>query len=250
MEILIVVFLFILGASLTSFYTVVGMRVPKNESINGRSHCDHCKKTIPSYALIPVLGYLFTKGRCPYCKNKVSIKYPLYEFIGGLLFGIGYIVLGSNLPEYIVYVVMVSLLIIVTVSDIEYKIVPDVVLLTFLPILFVLRMLYPMTVWYEHVLGAILGFAFMYFIAWYGKKRFKRDALGGGDIKLYFLIGLFLGMQLVFLSLFFASILGIIFGKVTMKKINPIPFVPFIFGGVLLAYYIGPTLLQWYIGLF
>ncbi|MFW5838917.1 MAG: prepilin peptidase [Bacillota bacterium] len=250
MTVLISIYLFILGAILTSFYTLVGMRVPKNQSINGRSICDSCDAKIPWYGLIPILGYLLVGGKCASCNAHISIKYPLYELFGGLLFVLGYLVLMNNIAEYIIYLFFVSLMIIVSVSDIEYQIVPDKVLLFFLPFIFVLRMLFPFTTWYFSLLGAVFGFLFMLLIAYYGKKRFKQDALGGGDIKLYFLIGLFLEVHLVFLSLFFAAILGIILGKIVMKKVNPIPFVPFIFFGSLLAYFIGDPLLTWYTSLF
>ncbi|MFW6319927.1 MAG: prepilin peptidase [Bacillota bacterium] len=250
MTILVSIYLFILGTILTSFYTLVGMRMPKNQSINGRSMCDACDAKIPWYGLIPIIGYLLLGGKCKACDERVSIKYPLYEIFGGLLFVIGYLVLKDNIAEYMIYLLFVSLMIIVSVSDIEYQIVPDKVLMFFLPFIFVLRMLFPLTTWYYSLLGGVFGFLFMLFIAYYGKKRFKQDALGGGDIKLYFLIGLFLEVQLVFLSLFFAAILGIILGKIVMKKVNPIPFVPFIFIGSLLAYFIGDPLLVWYTSLF
>jgi len=250
MEIIYIITLFVLGIVLSSFYTLVGIRVPQKESINGRSHCDHCKQTLPWYGLIPVLGWFIVKGKCVHCKTSVSIKYPIIELIGGLLFALSYFILKDNMIEYSIVLVFISLMIIVTVSDIHYQIVPDKVLLFFLPFIFILRMVFPLTTWYFSLLGGLLGFGFMYFMAWYGKKRFKQDALGGGDIKLYFLIGLFLELELVFLSLFFASITGLIFGKLYIKKMEHMAFVPFIFMGSLLAYFIGPVLLEWYTGLF
>ncbi len=242
-----VVFIFVLGSFLTSFFTLVGMRVPKKLSINGRSQCDECKEVIPWYGLIPVFGYFLVMGKCVHCKTKIDLKYPIYELIGGLLFVLGFVVLEGNLPEFMIYSIMVSLMIIVSVSDIEYQIVPDIILITFLPIILILRLVYPVETILNVLLGGVLGFLFMYLIAWYGKKRFKKDALGGGDIKLYFIIGLFLGVQIVFLSLFFASLLGIILGRLVIKKMNPIPFVPFIFFGVLMAYFLGDALITWYL---
>ena len=250
MTLLITLIVFLYGSIFTSFYTLVGMRVPKNESIQGRSHCDQCDEKIPWYGLMPVFGWVFVKGKCLSCESKVSIKYPLYELIGGGLFALGYLVLDGQWVEFVIYCLFISLMIIVTVSDIEYKIVPDSILLIFLPFLFIGRMIEPaMSIW-NSILGGVLGFLVMYAIAWYGKKRFKKDALGGGDIKLYFLIGLFLGAQIVFLSLFFASLLGLILGKVVMNKEREVPFVPFIFFGVLMTYFLGIHILEWYMGLF
>ena len=142
------------------------------------------------------------------------------------------------------------MMITVSVSDIQSMIVPDKILLVFFPLVFALRMITPLTTWYDAIIGGVAAFAFMLLLAYYGKRRFKQDALGGGDIKLYGVIGVFLGWQLVFLSLFFASLLGIIIGKLVLSKMNPLPFVPFIFGGVLLAYFFGADLLAWYGSLF
>ena len=239
-----------IGTFITSFFILIGHRVPRNVGINGRSQCDHCEKVIPWYGLIPILGYLILRGKCRYCKATISVMYPLVEFLGGLLFALSYLYLQDNVVEYVIAMVFFSLMIIVSVSDVKHQVVPDKILLVFLPVVLVLRMFFPLTTWYFSLLGGIAGFGFMWFMAWYGRYRFKKEALGGGDIKLYFLIGLFLELSLVFVSLFFASLLGLVFGKLVMKKVNPIPFVPFIFAGVLLAYFIGPALMTWYVGLF
>ena len=241
---------FMFGMVFTSFFILVGMRIPKNESINGRSHCDQCEALIPWYGLVPLFGWMFVGGKCRVCGASVSIKYPVYEFIGGMLYVVGFMFLYPDVLSFMVYAVFVSLMIIVSISDIEYMVVPDTVLIVFFPILLVLSIVAPIGTWYDGLLGGVFGFVFMVLIAYYGKKRFKQDALGGGDIKLYVLIGLFLGWQLVFLSLFFAALLGIIIGKSVLRKMNPIPFVPFIFAGSLLAYWFGMDLLTWYGGLF
>jgi leader peptidase (prepilin peptidase)/N-methyltransferase len=136
---------------------------------------------------------------------------------------------------------------IVTVSDLYYKIVPDIVLLFFFPIILGLRLYGDTMMWYESILGGVLAFIFLYLIALYGKKRFNKDALGGGDIKLYLLIGLFLGYQTVFLSLIFASVIGLIMGLVIKKdEHNYIAFVPFIYAGSMLAYVFGDSIITAY----
>ncbi|MFH5880843.1 prepilin peptidase [Liberiplasma polymorphum] len=246
---MIYIFVFLFSSLFTSFYTVVGTRLPKKQSILGHSQCDNCNQPIPWYGIIPLLGWFLVKGKCSNCKNKVSIKYPIYELLGGLLITYVYYIYQDNLVEFVIAAIFISLMIIVTVSDIEYQIVPDKILIIFLPTVFILRMIYPMHTWIDALFGGILAFTFMYFLAWYGKYRFKQDALGGGDIKLYFIIGLFLGLRLVFMSLFFASLLGIILGRSILRKNNPIPFVPFIFLGVLITYFFGVRILEWYASL-
>ena len=242
-------YVFILGTVFTSFLTLLGMRLPEGRTLLGRSECDACGKTIPWYGLIPIVGYLFVKGKCPYCGGKVSLIYPLYELLNGLIFAGGYLYLQDNVIEYIIMMLFVMLMTTVSVSDAKHQLVPDKVLLVFGPPIIILRLLFPLTTPLYALLGGVFGFLFMWFLAWYGKKRFKQDALGGGDIKLYVIIGVVLEIHLVFLSLFFAALFGLIVGKALMKKMNPIPFVPFIYIGSLIAYVFGPRLLELYLGL-
>jgi leader peptidase (prepilin peptidase)/N-methyltransferase len=213
----------------------------------GRSHCNNCDHQIGWIELIPVIGYIAIGGKCRKCKTKVSIKYPLMEALTGALFLVSYIILREFMVEYILIVVFISLMTIVTVSDLYYKIVPDGILMVFLPIILVLRIISPVMPWYEGLIGGVLAFGFLYLIALYGKKRFNQDALGGGDIKLYFLIGLVLGYNYVFLSLVFAGVFGMIY-NVIHKNREPgyIAFVPFIYAGSLVAYFFGEIIVNYY----
>ncbi|MCF7925753.1 MAG: prepilin peptidase [Candidatus Izimaplasma sp.] len=242
-------YVFFLGTLFGSFFNVVGIRIPKGESLLGRSHCPNCNKVLGVIELIPVLGYIFVGGKCKSCHQPISIKYPVIEFITGVLFAFSFVLLRETMIEYIVIVLFISLMMIVTVSDLYYRTVPDKILLIFFPVIFVLRIVSPINYWYDGIIGGILGFGFLYLIAWYGKKRFKKEALGGGDIKLYAIIGLVLGYQTVFLSLFFAALSGLIVNLIFGKKEGYIPFVPFIFFGALVAYFYGDIVLNWYMGL-
>jgi len=249
MDIIWYIYVTFIGLVLGSFYNVVGIRVPAKESLMGRSHCPKCGKTLGVVELIPVVGYLVLKGKCKGCKSPISIKYPLIELISGSLFLLLFVLLRGNMVEYIVSISFVSLMLIVVVSDLYYQVVPDKVLLVFLPIILILRIIGDFMPWYESLIGGVLGFGFMYLIAWYGEKRFKKQALGGGDIKLYFIIGLFLGYNLVFLSLFFSSVVGLLFGLIVRKKSGYIPFVPFIFVGSMITYLFGQAVIDWYLGI-
>ncbi len=249
MNILIYSYIFILGLVFGSFFNVVGIRVPLKESLMGRSHCPNCKKQLGVVELIPVIGYLVLKGKCKECKSPISIKYPIIELITGILFLLSFVILRDNMIEYVLIVLFISLLVILTVSDLYYKVVPNSILLVFLPVILILRLLSPIEMWYDGLLGGLLGFGFMYLIALYGKKRFKKDALGGGDIKLYFIIGLVLGYQIIFLSMLFASLFAMLYSLIFLKKGQYLPFVPFIAIGSLLTYFIGNNILEWYISI-
>lgn len=243
------IYLFLIGLFMGSFYNVVGIRVPKKETLMGRSHCPNCGKQLGWLELFPIIGYIMIGGKCKKCKSPISVKYPIIEFITGVLFSVSFVILHENMVEYILVVVFVSLLVIITVSDMYYQIIPDIILLVFLPVIFGLRMFSGEILWYFSILGGVLGFGVMYFLSWYGKKRFKQEALGGGDIKLYFLIGLFLGIETVFLSLLFAALLALAFSALRRKKTGYLPFVPFIAIGTMIAYFFGPMFLDWYMGL-
>lgn len=247
--ILIYSYIFFLGLIFGSFFNVVGIRIPQKESLLGRSHCPSCGKTLGWLELFPVFGYIVLGGRCKTCKTHISVKYPLIELITGLLFLFSYLILHENMVEYILMIVFISLMVILTVCDIYYKIVPNIILICFLPVIFLLRMFSPVILWYNAIIGAVVGFGFMYLIALYGKKRFKQEALGGGDIKLYIIIGLVLGYEVVFFSVFFASLLGLFYSLIFKRKTGYIPFVPFIFAGSLIAYYFGQNIIDWYISI-
>ncbi|MCF7926076.1 MAG: prepilin peptidase [Candidatus Izimaplasma sp.] len=244
-----VIITLLFGNLLGSFFNVLGIRLPNNQTILGRSQCSNCKKQLNWYELIPVFSYIFLKGKCSKCGSKISIIHPIIELITGLIFGISYYYLHNNIFELSIVLLFSSLMIIVTVCDIYYRTVPNIFLIIFTPIILVLRIIYPVETIIHTLLGGFLGFGFMYLLAIYGKKRFNTTALGGGDIKLYFVIGIFLGVETVFLSLFFAAIYGIIFSKVVKFKNGQIPFVPFIFAGTMTAYVFGSQIIDWYLGI-
>lgn len=247
--ILLYSYIFLIGLFLGSFFNVVGIRVPNKESLMGRSHCPNCGRTLGVLELFPIIGYLILRGKCKECNTKISAKYPIMEFITGILFLSSFVFIQYNMIEYTIIVLFISLMVIITVSDMYYQTIPNIFLIVFLPFIFVLRILSPIEMWYDGIIGGVIGFGFMYLIALYGRFRFKKDALGGGDIKLYFIIGLVLGYQLVILSLFFAALFGMIYSLLIRKKDGYLPFVPFIFAGSMLTYFVGSGIIEWYVSI-
>jgi leader peptidase (prepilin peptidase)/N-methyltransferase len=248
MPIFLLTYLFILGLVLGSFYNVVGLRIPQNQSIvTPRSHCTSCKRTLSSLELLPVLSYIFLKGKCKTCGTKVSPVYPIMEFLTGAFFLASALLLGWT-PEIIVALLFISLLIIVTVSDIAYMLIPDKVLLFFLPIFIILRVFIPLDPWWGPIAGALGGFSLLFLIA----VVTKGNGMGFGDVKLYFVIGIVLGLQNVLLSFFLASLSGSVIGGIglltgVVKRKNPIPFGPFIAIGAIISYYFGENIVELYI---
>ena len=240
----------IFGLVFGSFYNVVGLRVPKGESIvNPPSHCTNCGKRLTVFELIPVLSYLIQRGKCKGCGVKVSPIYCFTEIVTALLFALCYVKFGFT-AELAVALLFVSLLVIINVSDIAYMLIPNKILLFFLPFLIVARIISPLEPWWDSLLGAVIGFSVLLLIAIVSK-----GGMGGGDIKLFLLIGLVLGTIHTLLTLFLASVVGMIVGIIVLKvrgqgRKTPVPFGPSIAVGALLAYFYGDQLIEWYWQLF
>ena len=248
MQSILTIYLGIVGLVLGSFYNVVGLRVPMKESvIRPRSHCPGCKNILTSIELIPVFSYVMQGGKCRNCKAPISPIYPLVELLTGILFAFSPFIIGWNINLLICYV-LISLLVIITVSDLAYMIIPDKILIIFAPIFLLLQFTISEREWIDVLLGAIIGFGFLFFIAFVSK-----GGMGGGDVKLFALLGFILGVKLVLLALFFAVLSGALFGMLflllgVVKKRQPVPFGPFIAFGTLTSYYFGEKIVHWYFG--
>ncbi|MEK5147577.1 prepilin peptidase [Psychrobacillus sp. FSL K6-4615] len=250
MTIIYLFLFFIYGLVFGSFFNVVGLRVPKGESIvRPPSHCTVCDRNLTVKDLVPVFSYVFLKGKCRGCGTKIHWVYPVMELATGLLFAFAYYQLGFTL-ELVVALLFISLLVIITVSDIAYMLIPDKILLFFLIPLIVLRVFEPLSPWWDSIVGAVVGFGVLFLIAIVSK-----GGMGGGDIKLFFVIGLVLGWVPTLLTLFLASIIGTVIGVISLKRTKqgrktPIPFGPSIAIAAIIAYFYGESLVDWYVNLF
>lgn len=247
---MIYLLIFLYGITLGSFYNVVGLRVPVKKSIvRPRSHCSSCGHTLAAKELIPLISYILLRGKCRCCKASVSPLYPIFELITGILFVASPLILGWSSELFVAWT-LISLLMIIAVSDIAYMLIPDKILLFFVFPLLIERILIPLSPWWDSLVGAVVGFVLLFLIAIVSK-----GGMGGGDIKLFGVIGLVLGTKLVlvafFLSTLFGTVgglIGMLFGKV--KKGKPIPFGPFIVLGTLVSYFYGEKIIHWYLNIF
>lgn len=250
MEIVYSIFIALFGLILGSFYNVVGLRVPKGESIvNPPSHCTACNRRLTAFELIPVLSYVIQGGKCKGCGAKVSPIYCVTEIATAVLFVISYLKFGFT-AELAVALLFMSLLLIIVVSDLAYMLIPNKILLFFLPLLIIARIFSPLDPWWDSLLGAVIGFGILLLIA-----VISKGGMGGGDIKLFFLIGLVLGTVHTLLTLFLASLIGMVVGIIVLKvrgqgRKTPIPFGPSIALGAVIAYFYGVDLIDWYWQLF
>lgn len=242
-------FFFIYGLVFGSFYNVVGLRVPKKESIvSPPSHCTVCDRRLTAVDLIPVFSYVFLRGKCRGCGTKISVIYPLMELVTGGLCALSFYYLGFSI-ELAVALLFISMLVIITVSDIAYMLIPNKILLPFGIAIALLRIVSPLVPWWDSFLGATVGFLVLLLIAVVSK-----GGMGGGDIKLFFVIGLVLGTKLTLFTLFLAALIGSIVGIIHLCRTRqgrktPIPFGPSIAAAAVISYFYGNLLVGWYLSL-
>lgn len=231
---------FIIGICLGSFYNVLGMRIPLKQSIiKPKSHCENCKHELKWYELIPILSFFIQKGKCRVCKTKLSLFYPIIELSTGILFLVSFYSFGFSL-DLIIALLLVSLFMVVIVSDISYLIIPDSFILIPSIIIFIIKIIQGGLIsGIIQLLSGIVCFIFMYLIMLLGNKLFKKESLGGADIKLMFLIGLTLDPMLAIIVIFLASIIALPISLLLLikNKEHVIPFGPFLVLALLIVYF-------------
>ena len=252
---------FVFGLIFGSFFNVVIIRLPKNQSIVWPgSRCPYCNHKITFFENIPLLSYLFLGGRCSSCQSKISIQYPIIEFITGyaslmLWFFIVRPFLAYPHPwwEYItISVQTLSLLILIPVSviDIYHYIIPDSISLGGL-ILGILTVFLPGGLTpLQCLLGILAGGGTLYLVGLIGEWILKKEAMGFGDVKLMAFLGSIWGWKFSFLSIMYGSLFGSVIGIVFIRvlpKDNRIPFGPFLGLGAWVTVLFGDKMIKLYI---
>lgn len=237
MEILYLIIFFIWGLVFGSFYNVVGLRLGKGESLLfPSSHCPKCGHKLKSYELIPVISYIFLKGKCKKCKKEISIMYPAIELFTGILFAVSYYSFGFT-PEIILAILISSLFVIIIVTDLNYYIIPDSLQVAFGLLIIMYNIFTKGIIDALIYIGyGLIMFLFMIALMKLGNFMFKEESLGGGDIKLMGILGMMMEPLLSFASLTLAALLALP-GSIYLcvkNKDKIIPFGPFIVAGFLI----------------
>jgi leader peptidase (prepilin peptidase)/N-methyltransferase len=248
-----VVLIFILGLIVGSFSNVCIYRIPRNESIiYPASHCPKCRSNISPKDNIPLLSYILLKGRCRNCKSKISIQYPIVEFLTGLIYLIVYLIYGLSIQS-LIYIILSSALIIIAFIDLNEQVIPEVISLPGMVIGLILSFFVPYISFINSALGIVIGGGIILVIRLAGSLIFKKESMGIGDIELAAMIGAFLGWRYIIISLFLGFFLGAVAGIfLILSKIKSredmIPFGPFIALGSLITILCGEKILVWYVG--
>ena len=243
--------IFIFGLIVGSFLNVCIYRLPRNKSIIlPSSFCPACEKPIKFYDNIPIVSYLFLRGKCRQCGSKISIRYPLVELLTAVLFLMLYRKLGLSF-ELFVGVIFVALLVVISFMDLDFQIIPDIlsigglvagILLAIVRPVFIY--LYPKFGFLDALYGVLIGGGVLFVIAYGYQLITKREGMGGGDVKLLAMIGSFCGIKGVIFSLMAGSLLGTAVGIPLMLIKGQgtkyaIPFGPFLSIGALLYLFMG-----------
>jgi len=260
-SIFFVFFFFILGLFFGSFLNLISDRLSRNEKITGRSYCENCKKTLSWKDLIPLLSFVWLKGKCRYCHVKLSNYYLFSEILTGILFVLTFIYIstGTIFPPKadqpladnfqfsiaaIYYFFIISAMIVIFFADLRHGIIPDKVVLSAVTVTLAwLLFINHQSLFINHLIsaaGAFLFFLFLFLIT-------KGKGMGFGDVKLSFLMGLVLGYPGVFYSIYLAFLTGGAFAIILLlwkkKELkSQVAFGPFLVASFLLVLYFQPQI--------
>jgi len=245
-----VILLAIVGACVGSFLNVCIYRLPRRESLAWpASHCTRCNRPLSWYENIPIASWVVLRGRCRTCRAPISAMYPIVEAATALVFVIGYQLYGLT-PLAAVRVLFACALIVLFVTDLEHKILPNAITVPGIAVGFACSLFLPPG-WRDSLIGIVIGGGTLFAIAEAYYRVRGQEGLGMGDVKLLGMIGAFLGWKLVLLTLVFASCAGSLAGGVMIASGRgsmkyALPFGTFIAIGALVAAIWGTPIVDWY----
>jgi leader peptidase (prepilin peptidase)/N-methyltransferase len=251
---------FIVGSLIGSFLNVCIYRMPRDRSIVWpSSRCTSCSNPVRPWDNIPLLSFLLLGGKCRICKAPISLRYPFIEALNAFLYVFLLWRFGPNWP-FLIYALFCSALIVITFIDLDFQIIPDQISLPGIPLgLLAGTLILPDPFmravslgWKASFIGAASGFLFYYIIAVVGEKIFRKEAMGGGDIKMMAMVGGFLGWKGVILTTFLGSLFGSMTGIFMMlfqgrERGSQIPFGPFLALGAVASLFFGQEIIIWYL---
>lgn len=256
------IYFFLFGIIVGSFLNVVILRLPNEESLLGRSHCQNCKKMLSVFELVPIFGFLFLGGKCKNCKKKISWRYFLVELTTGVLFAFSWFYFQPQ--DFLGYLILAKvmfstcLFLIIFIIDLEHFLILDSVIFFGIALTSVLNLALDIklslffSVFGSNFLGGIFSAILMsapFCALWYFSNE---KALGFGDVKLALLLGIVFGWPLVFVNVFLAIMLGglvsawlLVFGGKNLK--SHVPFGTFLSIAGICTLFWGEKFLVWYL---
>lgn len=230
-------FIVVFGLVFGSFLNVLISRIPKDENVAfPASHCPKCKTPLKLYHNFPVISWLFLRGKCAFCDEKISFQYPLVELLSAVIFGAVYLKLGLSYMAFMI-AFSFSFLLALSVIDYYYKMVPDSLnLLALTTAIIAATSLQGFVLNFQNALLFVGGFALLRF---YLSYLIKKEALGEGDLMVAGTMGAMLGTQLALMSIFVAALLALpvmLLMRNETDESKMIPFVPFLALALFIVY--------------
>jgi len=239
------VVIFLYGIIIGSFLNVCIYRIPNEQNIvKVRSHCMKCDHQLKWYELIPLFSYLFQRGRCLSCKEKISWQYPLVEAANGILYVFIFVINGMNVDS-LLYCLLTSALLVLSVIDFRTYEIP-IGINIFILALGLIRTALHYEDWLNHVIGFFAVSVVLYLIIIVTKGR----GIGGGDMKLMATCGLFLGWQEIILAFLLGCIIGSVIHIIRMRVSDcdrVLALGPYLSIGVFLSMLWGADWIAWYL---
>ncbi len=223
------IFIFVLGALIGSFLNVLIVRIPKDENVAfPASHCVKCKTPLKAWHNVPIFSWLFLRGKCAFCSEKISFQYPLIELISALVFLAVFMKMGISLPTFGIALAFLMLLAL-SVIDFYYKMVPDS--LNLLALTLAIGSAFSLGMLLEHTVNALLfagGFSLLRF---YISYIIKQEAMGEADIMIAATMGALLGVKLTLVAIFLSAVLALPAMMILRNETDEskqVPFIPFL----------------------
>lgn len=260
MQIILGACAFIAGLIFGSFANVVIYRVPRNLSIiRPRSKCPSCDAPVKAYDNIPIVSFLILGGKCRNCGKPIGWRYPLTELTNGLLYVLAfyiYLYKAQNPGLFLVSIYLSTVFLIIFLIDYDFRIIPDSLSISGIIIGFGVSFIPGLTIGpLQSGIGILVGGLLFLAIAELGDRIFKKESMGGGDVKLAAMLGAFMGWKGIFLILCLASLLGTIIGLTILalakdkQAAHTVPFGPFLVTAGLITFYWGHQLIAAYLKL-
>ena len=252
------IFFILLGVIIGSFLNVCIYRIPKGESILfPRSHCIACGHTLGSSELIPIISYLFLRGRCKRCQSKISSRYIGIELFTGICFGMVYNHYGLSV-ETLLGCTFIAFAIVLTMIDWDEMLLPTSIIrwgigVGLIERIFQAKVMGSWMILGNAIMGGIVAYLLLMLVYYGSKWLLKKEGMGYGDVRLMGFIGLFVGLHTLFIALLISSILASIYGIVLLKirqNSEAYPLGPFLNIGGVCVFLWGNTILTSYLSLF
>jgi leader peptidase (prepilin peptidase)/N-methyltransferase len=249
---------FVLGLAIGSFLNVCIWRLPRNQSlVRPGSRCPRCRRPIRWHDNVPVISFLLLGGRCRHCRKSIHWRYPLVELLTGALLALVAWHVGVGW-HFLLYGLLVCGLIVSTFIDFDHQIIPDEITIPGMIVGVAASILYPALhgerLWgaalYRSALGGAVGGGSLFLMGVIGQAIFRRESMGGGDVKLLAMVGTFLGWEKTLVGFFVAPLFGAI-GGIAVKiryRTDIVPYGPYLSIGSVITMLWGDAVIRWLLG--